>query len=434
MTEKINKKNYLKIVSISYLILFCLLKICAVTKLFESIPLNPFMFAMGCIIIFFILLNNKFKIKYPKILIIFGILVIINMLVNFDIGTIKTNLFELFYIFVIYNIAYEYFNKQYYNKFLKLVVVLTTIIITIFMINYLIILLNSGTFISKNMITNVVFSNINGGATLALINIIFIAYLYKDGEIKKSLAVFFIIFFTVFLIISEARTSIYTLIILGLCYIFSNYFKNNKNKINKKTKIFLKNLVLIFIIIIFLFMLIILLKRNYNKTNTLDNQIFNLEKKIANITSLRYWLWKYSIEELINNNLLFGLKFDLGKDVFANIKDEELLNSFSQLQINILSRNNLHSGFIQILVRNGLVGFVVIMTFFIIFANKILKLENSKTYFQYIKYLYLYYILINLFEDNILLSNSFLVLFLWIQIGMDSRIIENKQKRKIGEK
>ena len=430
MTEALKKKDYLKIISVGYLILFCILKLFTVTQPFQDIEINSIMFALGCIILFFILIKNKFKLKYSKILTIFIIVIIINMLFNFDMATIKSGLFEIFYIFTIYIISYEYFNEKYYLKLLKIIITLTFIFISIFMINYLILFAQSGTLPTKSMIAYLVFSNINGGATLALINIIMIMYMCKIKAIKKPIAIFLNVYYIVFLIISQARTSLYTLIILVCYLVFSKLFINSKYD---KIKRVLKILFVMCVIIVMIIMSVLLLKRDYDFATEIDNTIYNLEKKIASFTTLRYWLWKYSIEELIDTNPLFGLQFDFGEESFENIKDLETLNSLSESQKDILSRNNVHNGFVEVLVRNGILGFTLIILYYILLGTQIFKLGDDKAYYKYIKYLYLYYILINLFENNLLLSNSFLVLFLWMHIGMDNRIIADIKKRKTGE-
>ena len=144
-------------------------------------------------------------------------------------------------------------------------------------------------------------------------------------------------------------------------------------------------------------------------------------------------MWKVSIHELINTNPIFGLQAYFGESSLKHIQNDELLNHFSKSQEELLSRNNLHNGYIQILVRNGIFGFFTSMIFFILFILNILKLNSNKVYHQYIKYLYLFYIFINLFENHIILSNSFFVLLLWIHIGIDSNILERENISKLKE-
>ena len=263
-----------------------------------------------------------------------------------------------------------------------------------------------------------VFSNINGGGILALLDIVALIYLYDKKKINRLLAIFLGVFYTLFILISQARTSILGLIVLILYMIYMNIFKNIELK---KIKSILKKFFIIIMAIIFIFLICIILKRNYNSESKIDNTIMNIEEKLADITTLRYWLWKYSIEELIDNNILFGIQADFGEDSFNNINNEELLNSFSASQKDILNRNNMHNGYIQLLIRNGIFGFAFITIFIAKLFLKSIKMERIPRYYIFF---ILIFIIINLFENHLVLSNSFFVLFLWINIGKNAKILK----------
>ncbi len=430
MIEKLKLNECMKAISITYLILFCILKLVTLTQPFETMPLNVTMFITGCAIFMLIFIKNKGKLNYSKLLIIFILAVIINCAFHFDMSTIKTALFEIFYVLIIYNIAKEYLTQENYLKLIKILMVITFILVYIFFINYLIICVKNG-IPTKTMIAHIVFANINGGALLASMNIIMASYLYKIKKMSLPVTIFLCLYYLIFIAISQARTTFLALLVLG-CYALYQQFIQKKlsERIKKVLKI---SSVSILAIVIILFS-IPLLKYKYDFNNKFDNTIYGIEQKMASVTTLRYWLWKYSIEELIETNPIFGLKADFGEDCFNNIQDDKLLEFLSTSQKGILKANNLHNGYVQVLVRNGIFGFGVLIAFFIIFSQKLLKTDMKQKYNQYIIYLYLYYIVINLFENHIIFSNSLFVLFLWIHIGMDSRLLKSEKIEKVGEK
>lgn len=418
----LKKEDYIRKISIAYLILFCVYKVCEVTVLFESVNLNMIMFSIGCIIFVLILISKKRTLNYPAILIAFIFMIIMNVIFNFDIETIKNSLFAVFYIFVIYNIANIYIEETDYQRIIKVVLFITYIIITVFLINYIIMCIKDG-IPTKNTIKQVVFTNINGGALLALINIIMINYMYKVKKIRLSTTIYINIYYSIFIIISQAKTTLVVLVLIILYWCCRRIFNNQKYiRIIK----LLKSVALLsiaFVIILFAFVVI---EENYNKEYETNSIVHNIEENIAKFTTNRYWLWKYSIKELVNNNILFGVKANFGEESFKNIDDAQLLGSLSTAEKKILARDNVHNGYIQILIRSGILGFSIIMIFFVKFGKKVFNENRNEPYCQYIKFFYLIYIFINLFENNIIFSNSFLVLLLWINIGMDSRILNKK--------
>jgi len=429
MIEKFKQENFIRNFSIVYLIVFCILKILALTNVFENLPINTIMFIIGCIIMLCILMKNKGKINYSNILILFIMLIIIGMFSHGDVITVKANLFEIFYILVIYTIAKEFFKEQEYIKLVKIILIMTLIMVSIFFIQYIMLFISNG-ISGKGAFSHIVFSNINGGAILVLLNIIMAIYMYKIKKMNKLLAIFLISYYTVFIVISKARTSQLALVIV-ICYLIYNYFFRNNSYI--KLKKILQIILTISIIVIIIFSLVLVLKRDYDFSSDVDEFIYFVEKEVARFTTLRYWLWKYSIQELVETNPLFGLGANFGEENFQNITDSELVEALSNSQQEILSRTNLHNGYVQILVVNGILAFACIIIFLIMFLFKIFK-NNATIYNKYIRCIYIIYIFVNLFENDIILSNTFFVLFLWMHIGIDSNLIENNNiNNKLGE-
>ena len=282
MIEKLKQSNIIKIISIAYLGIFCILKIFALTNIFESLLLNKVMFGIGCIIILVITIIKKGKLNYSNTLIVFISLVIIHICFYMNMSTIKTALFEIFYVFVIYNIAREYLTEKEYHKIIKFILVITFLLVSIFFLQYIVIYILNGTY-NKGDIAHVVFSNINGGAILVLLNVVMINYLYKIQKISKGLMVFLNIYYAVFIMISMARTSQLALIIL-LIYLVYNYFFRDSQHIRLKK--ILKNGIMICIVCIILISLPLIFKRNYDFNNQKDQFFYSILCKLEDYTTL----------------------------------------------------------------------------------------------------------------------------------------------------
>lgn len=427
MKEENIKKDYLKSISIIYLIIFCTIKTLSITKLISNLSVNSIMFFMGCIVV--LLMAVKGKIKYPSILYVSIFILVICCIFNFSIETVKLILFEVFYLFVIYNIAKEYFGQEAYIRLLKIIIGITFCLVTIFYIEYIYTTIISG-IQTKAEINKIVFTNINGGVLLASLSTIFIYYLQQMKEINNKVAILLQIYYLIFIFISKSRTVLLALVILISYALYQYILKKYRLK---KIKRIVNTAICVFMIFIVLTSLMLFLKTNYDKNSKIDNIILNVEKKLSDLTSIRYLLWKNAIQELVSNNLFFGEGENYKQESFNNNLNEELIEPLSISQKKILAANNLHNGYIQILFKNGLLGFGIIIAFLVKFIKDIEKLDNSIEYYKYIKYLYLFYIVINLFENELLVSNSIFVIFLWMQIGKDSNLINNTVKREKDE-
>lgn len=424
MKEESIKKDYLKSISIFYLMIFCTIKTLSITNLISNLPVNSIMFFMGCIIA--VLMFVKRKIKYPSILYALIFTLVICCIFNFSIETVKLILFEVFYLFVIYNIAKEYFGQEDYIRLLKIIIGITFCLVTIFYVEYIYTTIISG-MQTKAEINRLVFTNINGGVLLVALNIIFISYLKKIKQIDNKIAIFLQIYYIIFVFISNSRT---VFLALGILVIYTVYQENAKRGNWENAKKIVNITIHILIIFIILISLLFCLKTNYDDTSKIDKVILNIEKELSNLTSIRYLLWKNAIQELVSNNLFFGVGENYKQESFNNNLNEELIETLSISQKKILVANNLHNGYIQVLSKNGLLGFGVIMVFLIKFIKDIGKLDSRVEYYKYIKHLYLFYIVINLFENELLISNSIFVIFLWMQIGMDSNLIDDQVEVK----
>ena len=129
MNRNIIKKDILRIISITYLIVFCILKLLMLTNVCSNISINTIMFVIGCLIFLLMLINKRVNLRsYPILLKLFVLAVIINTLFNLDIETIKSGLFEIFYVLIVYNIAYTYLRDEDLTNIIRIILILSTLL------------------------------------------------------------------------------------------------------------------------------------------------------------------------------------------------------------------------------------------------------------------------------------------------------------------
>ena len=151
---------------------------------------------------------------------------------------------------------------------------------------------------------------------------------------------------------------------------------------------------------------------------------------LTEISSLRYPLWKYSIQAM-KQSPIFGIGAIIGERTIEKVPEYLIKQKFSAHQVTILSRNNLHNGYIQVLVQHGIVGIILLIGFIYGQIKKIYNVKAKNAFMWYLKYFFLFIIIANLFENNLILSNSFIVYLIWITIGVSSNI---KGKITVGGK
>jgi len=131
-----------------------------------------------------------------------------------------------------------------------------------------------------------------------------------------------------------------------------------------------------------------------NKNNIYPTKF---EVSINDITTNRYYLWKYSIFSL-EKNPIFGIgQNNIGKYRRDCVNEEVIQSLDSVSRKERLSQNNNHNGYLQLLVAKGYISLIIFMV--IVFKN--IKELNNNIFFVVATIL-----LINLFENELILTQS----------------------------
>lgn len=376
-----------------YFYLIIIFKIIDTTNLLpEDNIVNMFMLGTGVALFLYIIIKNGFKLQYiyPLELKLYILCILITLVLNYNISTLKGTAYQLFYLIIIFLISQKYLTKEIYNNITRIIISFTFILVTIFFIQY------------STYRENILFRNINGGSLLVALSIM-ILILKKPSKKNWYFAnCLCLVYFIIFMAIAYSRTSILALVLIIFFYIL-------RKLLNIK---YMKIILLLLTILILIFVV-----NDFISKPGIENRITDLELTINNILSNRLYLWKYSIANL-DGHWLFGIGADLSGKIIEKMPTS-ILNRLSIAQRYILSRTNVHNGFIQILVENGLIAFFV-MIIFLYRSIKKMKINNE------FKYMILLIIVMNLCENTLILSNSIVVLVLWIILGAQNSSIYRK--------
>lgn len=373
MIEKITKKYF-------YIIIF--LKIIDLTVWVPNDnPINKFVIITGIILLFCDIIQNKFKInyKYPMLLKLYILSVIITLIMKFNIITLREVFFEIYYIFILFFLAQKWADQKTYDNIYKIIIATTFIVVAVFFVQYFI--------YGKNM----VFRNINGGSVLVALNIMIIILLKPKLKINKIIKAILLVIYIIFMLLSYSRTSIIAAIFAGIIYAIRRLLSIK----------YIKSVAILFIILLFAI-------NSLNYKNFESYNIQNFEEKINSVLSNRYYLWKYGIKSM-EGNVLFGIGADIEGKIIENIP-QYIVDTQSIAQKQILSASNLHNGYIQLLVEHGIVGLGIMIIYLYTAIKKIPKFEKKK-------YILTLCLLINLCENQLLLSNSVIVILFWMILG-----------------
>lgn len=260
---------------------------------------------------------------------------------------------------------------------------------------------------NKIEFVDIIYSNPNASGGLATICFIIGYFFFKENNNKIIIINNFLLL--LFLFLSESRGALLSLTLLIILYGFIKLLKIDIRSNSKKlSKVFI---ILISAIVLFISLL-------SEKTNYEDNYESTLYWKIENVInevgSSRYWLWKGGILTL-NNNPLFGVG-DVNGELYKSLP-LEVKKNLSEHREYILKKGNLHNGYFQIMVCNGIVAFFIFLIF--LFNSVINILNKGKVDLNLCLLIFLLFL--NLFENHLLLSNSFFVLLLWILLNFSNK-------------
>ena len=325
---------------------------------------------------------NLENIKKNYLIIIYCIIRIISIIINDEkILNIKSFIYEVFFLIIVTEI---FNNKNDTIINVAKIAIILNVILNIVSVMYQYIIQRD---FSRELFG--VYTNPNGLANYTMISMImYITLLIKER--KKLESCIYLIFSLIIILLSESRTPI---LCLGIYVVIAIVLKKKILSLQVVKNTFMIALNLILISILFIVYL--------NKFNIYPTEF---EKKINDITTNRYYLWKYSILSL-EKQPIFGIGQAQIGEYRKECVNEELIDSIvvDKSRVKILGSNNNHNGYIQLLVSDGYLCFFVFM---VILWKKIKKIDEKN-------FLIISTILIsNLFENEFILSTSISIFIL----------------------
>ena len=284
--------------------------------------------------------------------------------------------------------------------------------------------------------------------------IIALDYLIKSkNKFKKVLYIFFIIMQMFYIAFSDSRTGLLCMLVASVVYAGISLLSRN-SKIDKK--IILKvSTISIFIGIVVAGSIIgtkkiynlILNKHqsesysyvenetNYEESNVIENENrkqidrgYDVKKDISN---RRFDIWKSGLE-IFSHNILFGVsRANIVPYAKDNLPETYIVNN---THMEFWSMHNLY---VDLIVSQGAIGFILFITFFIwIFVDILKNLKDIKkniTDFEKIITLIAIEFVSTLVMTEIIYLETPISFIFWIEIGyLYSCIQRNKKVRKIG--
>ena len=334
----------------------------------------------------------KKYIKENWLIIIYAFIRITSIiLLDNKMDNIKTFIYEMYFLIII---------QQFYNnntaKSKKP-------IIMIIIINLIFNIITFISFIFKiNDYSSIIYTNTNQMASITCICLLlFLTFLWQNK--KKVISIIYIIFSVVILIIADSRTPI----LMILAYIIINLlikYKLVSENIIKRTVMFLLNIFILFIII-------------FSFINAKNQVPTKLETFMYEITTTRYYLWKYSIISLEESPLIGIGSSDIGEKRFARLP-ETMHEYITPSRMTFMKLNNNHNGFIQLLANDG---YIIYMIFMIWLYMKIMKIDIKNFYIVSA------ILILNLFENLLILAPSIqgFLLFYFLTTNKESKDEKN---------
>ncbi len=403
-------------------------------------------------------LNSRHKIFLIIYMIIFAISIIVNFKNN-PMDNIKTFVYTGFFLFVLYsydskgnsvkNASNELININNIVIFISSITGLIALFMFISLIQFTYNDITQGFVYPKSPALWGLYVNPNSGGMVATLSIILTVsniYLYKHSS-KRILSkftfsyyIFNIIIQWLYLVLCNSRGA--TLSLLS-AILFITFYKSY-NKFNLRFKVFKS--------VIFALLISFVVAIGYTTLNTLSkttlayipqyvekissNSNINsdseedieitLDREIqsGHISTGRAEIWSYGL-----NTLKLSPLFGHGPGNIGLAKQQLYPNDTSKY----VTTNNMHNGYIQILLANGILGLATFSIFIILIAKDSLKvIFIRKSYIDLdernLTVLILAPILAiavnGMFENVILLTQSYITTLLWIYMGYLSLSID----------
>ncbi|KLE14625.1 O-antigen ligase family protein [Clostridium sp. C8] len=430
--------------------------------------LNIVILIWGGIYFIYDFLNNKtcLKSRYKSFLIAYMLVFFIGVLINIKnnpIDNIKNFIYSGFFLFLVYSynsnklldkVKRELINFNNIVISISSIVGFASLMTFIFFIQFTYNDIPQGFIYPDSPALWGFYSNPNSGGMVSVLSIILTIVnisLYKvssnknKAKLRNTYYIINIIIQWLYLVLCNSRGAVVSLLasILFLTF-YLCYYRYNIKFSNIKS-IFIALFISILVLMAYNFTLSIskislsyipeLIESTYSKDKNIDTSkdssiILDRTIEDGHISTGRVEIWTYGL-----NTLKFNPLFGHAPSNIGLAKQNLYPNETSRYIIT----NNMHNGYIQILLANGILGILFFGTFIILIAkdsllylfDKRLKIDVNQKKLIFLILLPIISIAVNgLFENVILLTQSYITTILWTYLGYLSLNIDKSKSLK----
>lgn len=403
--------------------------------------------------------HNIFLIIY---MIIFAVSIILNYQNNL-IDNIKTFIYTGLFLFVLYSYncdkeninssKNELININNIVIFISSITGFIALIMFVFLIQFTFNEIPQGFIYPKSPALWGLYANPNSGgmvATLSIILTLLNIYLYKLSNEKKVSKIRFsyyvanIIIQWLYLVLCNSRGAVLALLASIAFLTFYKLYVKLTKKLNLIKSVIISLLVAFIVIIVCNTFVSIsrsiltyipqyvekISSNSDNENNIEEDEEITLDREIksGHISTGRAEIWSYGL-----NTLKFSPLFGHGPGNIGLEKQKLYPNDTSKY----ITTNNMHNGYIQILLSNGILGLASFALFIVFIAKDSLKavlspkisIDKEKREIIVLILTPILAIAVNgIFENVILLTQSYITTILWIYMGYLSLYLDNVYK------
>lgn len=396
-----------------FLIFILYLPLSKINSIFNYFPQYLILIMLFKLIIRTVFYRKKLEYQKGVMIIIILMLVfnIIGLIINYKSINIVPVLYSILrrYSFIIiylyfYNIREIYLTK-YYNKIMSFLYWYCILQIPFIVIQYI-----RG--VDRDNITGF-FGNNSTGILLQLLIIIYIVLLMRNDRSKNKKELIFFIFILIYSALAEVKIGFVILPIIYLIYII----------LNKKSFKIILQIVLVCITLYFCYGLFIKLYPKHDFINDVDMRNNYLTESYYGEAINRFGYMNKLKETILTDYYkeLLGVGIGAANPSELNILEGDIYNRFKELKY--------HSFFIPYsIIENGIIGTTLyIFVYFYIILDS-LRRWNKKNNYNVISNILICILTVSLFIYNNSINSPIIVLFTWISITINNKLLINKEQ------
>jgi O-antigen ligase len=210
---------------------------------------------------------------------------------------------------------------------------------------------------------------------------------YNNNTINKYIKYFLIVSLLLYAILLSSRIIIIAIFVLGVIYIIYAIIKNNNFMIKQ----------FILFVLFSILLSITIIKTPKIRNNLADLTSFEQYEDVKNVSEgngvhCRYLIWK-ATKQAIKESPIIG--YGAGDSQMALNKQYELMG----FELALKNPYNAHNQYLQIWLDTGIIGFLFLLSFFIISAYQAFKAGNE-LYFMFLALMSLCFLTENLLSNQ----------------------------------